>query len=38
MKLARKQPALKTLFDDILDAISRDRNTGKNDPYTKINK
>jgi len=38
MKLARRQPALKTLLDDILDAISRDRNTGRNDPYRKINK
>jgi hypothetical protein len=37
MKLARRQPALKTLRDVILRAISRDRNTGNKDSYTKTN-
>jgi len=35
MKLARRQPALRAILDYILGAISRDRNTGSNDPYTK---
>jgi len=34
-KLDGRQPALQTLFDDILGATSRDRNTVSNDHYTK---
>jgi len=37
MKLARRQPALKILRDDILGAIRGDGNTGNNDPYTNNN-
>jgi len=37
MKLVGRQPTLKTLSDDILGAISRDKNTRSNDPYTNNN-